>query len=337
MMTGMAPGAETCFYVMNPLFGWMYEFALEILNTPNAPLVVSMSYGMYEFEQCSNQTGDGLGNCTYLHIPNSEVYMNRTNMEYIKLGLMGHTVIAASGDGGTAGGHLTWDNCEKMGPVFTASSPYLTTVGATSVEASSTRVTLGDDLPPICTNATYQCNCSTSTLEEPASLNNTAGFDTGGGFSWYHPMPDYQKSAVQGYINSGVKLPLKSLWNPNNRGYPDIGAVGENFCLLDPGQGCFLEGGTSASAPLIGGLVTLLNQDRLNSGKTPLGFINQIIYQLYDSDSTKYFNNNFSGVDNSGGCPLDHGFTATPGSWTPLTGVGSPKFNEIRNFVMTLP
>ena len=37
-----------------------------------------------------------------------------------------------------------------------------------------------------------------------------------------------------------------------------------------------MEGGTSASTPLWAGLITLLNQDRLNAGKTTLGFMNQV-------------------------------------------------------------
>ncbi len=61
-----------------------------------------MSYGWYEFEQCDNFTdGDTfLENCTAFHIPNSTVYVQRTNIEFQKLGLMGHTILAASGDDG---------------------------------------------------------------------------------------------------------------------------------------------------------------------------------------------------------------------------------------------
>lgn len=42
-------------------------------------------------------------------------------------------------------------------------------------------------------------NLSTSTNEQPASGGNTAGFDTGGGFSVNNPMPDYQKNAGMQY------------------------------------------------------------------------------------------------------------------------------------------
>ena len=97
--------------------GWMYEFAAYIFQTPTAPLVVSMSYAWFENDQCSNDNnGGGLGNCTYLHIPNWRVYLNRTNTEFKKLGVLGHTVLAAAGDDGTAGGHQSEDGCTTLGP-----------------------------------------------------------------------------------------------------------------------------------------------------------------------------------------------------------------------------
>jgi hypothetical protein len=55
MMQGMAPGAKTCFYIMDYGNGWMYEFGVYLFSIPQeAPLVVSMSYGWFEVEQCMN-------------------------------------------------------------------------------------------------------------------------------------------------------------------------------------------------------------------------------------------------------------------------------------------
>jgi tripeptidyl-peptidase-1 len=180
----------------------------------------------------------------------------------------------------------------------------------------------------------YDCECSTSNYEQPALQTNTAGFDTGGGFSQFSAMLPFQQAAVQSYLSSGVKLPLSFLFNPSNRAFPDIGAVGEDFCCLDPGGSCFLLSGTSASTPLIAGMITLLNQDRLNAGKTPLGFFAPVIYKMFGSGS-QYFNSNFTGGNNSGECPSTHGFVAAQG-WNPLVGCGSPKFPAIREFVASL-
>jgi len=57
---------------------------------------------------------------------------------------------------------------------------------------------------------------------------------------------------------------------------------------------------------------------------------------MYESDSTKYFNNQFTEGNNAGECPPNHGFNAYPG-WNPLTGCGSPKFDQIRKYVGNLP
>jgi hypothetical protein len=64
MITGIAVGAQTCFWIIEG--GWMYDFAQNIFATPNSPLVVSMSYAWFEWQQCDNATEgfEGLGNCT---------------------------------------------------------------------------------------------------------------------------------------------------------------------------------------------------------------------------------------------------------------------------------
>lgn len=103
----------------------------------------------------------------------------------MKLGSLGHTLLAASGDDGVCGTHGSPNGCTAQGPIFPAASPYVLTVGATSIEPSNNQSRrFGDEaLPPICTNQNYGCECTTSTNEQVASQSNTAGFDTGGGFS----------------------------------------------------------------------------------------------------------------------------------------------------------
>jgi len=340
MMTGMAPNVDVCFYIMESGNGWMYEFSREVMATPNAPLVVSMSYGWNEDDSCINASspiGYGfLGNCSFYHIPSSKVYINLTNINFMKLGVAGHTLVAASGDAGTAGTHGSLNNCETMGPIFPAASPYVLTVGATSIEVTPASRRPQAGAPALCTDSFYECECSTSTNEQPALANDTAGFDTGGGFSVYSPMPSYQVSAVQAYLKSGVLLPPAMYFNPSNRGFPDVAGVGDAVCLLDPGQPCDFVGGTSASTPLWGAIITLLNNDRITAGKDPLGFVNQIIYDMFDTDAEKYFNTQFPYGNNPGGCPTNMGFNAKSGFWTPLTGCGSPNFQTIREYVAAL-
>jgi tripeptidyl-peptidase-1 len=66
--------------------------------------------------------------------------------------------------------------------------------------------------------------------------------------------------------------------------------------------------GTSAAAPLIASLITLLNNDRLNAGKTPLGFVNQVMYNMFYKNPTQYYNNQFNPQTNGGECGTNFGY-----------------------------
>jgi len=308
--------------------------------TPNAPLIVSMSSCGTEYQQCTNNlTEYGTDNCTAIHIPNWKVYLNRTNIEFQKLGALGHSLLAASGDGGISGCHF--GDCVEQAPMFPSTSPFVLAVGATIIfaedDAEPYNIEENSDLPPICTDSSYGCTCLKSKNETVAEFS-TAGFDTGGGFSMFFDMPSYQSEAVQAYLKSGVTLPNSQYWSPQYRGYPDVAAIGMNVCIVDYESSCELSGGTSASTPIFAGIVALLNQDRLNSGKAPLGFLNPLMYQMFAEDSQKYFNNQLGqGYNNNGGCPEDMGFNSMNGMWDPLTGIGSPKFAAIRAYIDNLP
>ncbi len=251
--------------------------------------------------------------------------------------LFTHTFIFVAGNHGSPNG------CTKIVPLFPASSPFVLTVGATSIEPTpggpTSQTHAGE--PQICTNPAWQCNCTTSTNEQIASWNNSAGFDTGGGFSAVAARPGYQAEAVAAYLKSGVPLPPSNFgWNTNGRGYPDMGAVGDNVCIVSANSSCELVGGTSCAAPLIASLMTLLNSDRLNAGKTPLGFFNPVVYQMFAAGPQKYFNNEFQAQTNYGGdCASvpNFGFQSSSGLWSPLVGCGSPNFPAIRQYVANLP
>ena len=70
----------------------MYDFATDFLTTKTPPLVVSMSWGWPEPNQCD------VGNCT--GDETSQQYVERTNVEFQKIGAMGVSLFAASGDQG---------------------------------------------------------------------------------------------------------------------------------------------------------------------------------------------------------------------------------------------
>jgi len=232
--------------------------------------------------------------------------MMRFNSEAMLLGLRGISVIVASGDDGVAN-FIARQNASACGfnPSYPASAPYVTTVGATQgPEMNQTEIA--------CTSVT------------------NGGITTGGGFSGVYPQPSYQAQAVATYLATGPNLPPTNLFNTSGRAYPDVSVMGHSYITVGGGnfQGA---DGTSASAPVFAAMITLINAERMKQNKKPLGFLNQIIYQLAASTPAA-FNDITSGTNNccaagDDGQPIccQYGFTAAKG-FDPLTGWGSPHF-----------
>ncbi|KDR77808.1 hypothetical protein GALMADRAFT_278796 [Galerina marginata CBS 339.88] len=88
--------------------------------------------------------------------------------------------------------------------------------------------------------------------------------------------------------------------------------------------------GTSASAPVVGAILTMINDARITLGKNPIGFINPVIY-------SKLFAGAFNDITSGGnqGCGTA-GFTSVPG-WDPVTGLGTPNFPKLLALWSLLP
>lgn len=108
---------------------------------------------------------------------------------------------------------------------------------------------------------------------------------------------------------------------------PDVSALGVNFEIVSGGQ-TFDVDGTSCSCPTFAGLVSLLNDVRLQAGKPTLGPLAQLLYKNPSAltDVTQ---------GNNPGCG-SQGFSAAKG-WDPITGLGTPKFAALVALVKTLP
>eukprot|EP00475_Leptophrys_vorax_P027929 TRINITY_DN3_c0_g1_i1.p1 TRINITY_DN3_c0_g1~~TRINITY_DN3_c0_g1_i1.p1 ORF type:complete len:604 (+),score=202.53 TRINITY_DN3_c0_g1_i1:38-1849(+) len=298
---------------------WMYEFANTFFNTKSVPDVISMSWGWSETAQCDIDS-----DCSTLGV-DSQAYVNRTNVEFQKIGLRGVTLLASSGDSGANG--RTDGGCTdtQLHANFPAGSPYITSVGAT--ELSNPKFSL-KNTPPVC--ASYSC---ASGGTEVAVSYDLSGFTSGGGFSAYSAQPSYQATAVAGYLKSAVALPPSSYFTSTGRGYPDIAALGHNFLVYIDGS-FEAVGGTSASSPTIGGIVSLINAARVASGQKKLGFANPWLYQLWASHPAA-FNDVVSGdnICTEDGCASTcKGFKAYKG-WDPVTGLGTPNVKEIITYV----
>jgi hypothetical protein len=73
--------------------GWMYEFATDLFQATTTPQIVSMSWGWPEPDQCQIPDSCKNGETSY-------EYVTRTNVEFMKIGQKGITLLAASGDQG---------------------------------------------------------------------------------------------------------------------------------------------------------------------------------------------------------------------------------------------
>ncbi|KZP19257.1 subtilisin-like protein [Athelia psychrophila] len=260
----------------------------------SSPYVVSVSYGGPEF---------GL----------SKKYMTRQCTEYAKLGLMGTSILYASGDSGVANRN---DNCidadgkqtrkgTRFNPSFPATCPYVTAVGATQM-------------------------VNGSSVNDPEVVCETV-IRSGGGFSNVFAMPDYQVSAVTNYIKYTPPPYSASVYNnsENARAFPDISANGAFYDTALDGALTPLFG-TSAAAPVAASIIVLVNDARLAAGKKPIGFLNPIIY----SESFQAgFNDIVKGSNPGCGTP---GFSAEKG-WDPATGLGTPNMEVLMPLFLALP
>ena len=198
-------------------------------------------------------------------------YQQRANLELLKLGLRGVTVLAASGDTGVQGAAQSGGSpprCAPFAPVWPASSPYVTSVGATMVSNHVAEVCNVDQVYAMQSNSSMPFACPETTVGEiVCSTQRGSMITSGGGFSKRFPQPEYQREAIEEYL-SQVEV-NEHLFNKAGRGYPDLSATGSNVPIIFQKR-LTMVGGTSASSPIVAGLIALLNGERRqeNSWKT---------------------------------------------------------------------
>jgi tripeptidyl-peptidase-1 len=316
----LALNAQTWFWTVQ---GWMYEFATALMNTPNPPLVVSMSWGWPEPRQCE------VGSCS-----DSKAYVTRVNSEFMKISAMGVSLVASSGDQGAPGDSNA--NCNSvatpLSTIFPGASPYVTSVGATMLNPQGTPGSITFNQP-----ACQSFPCSAITSEVVCSYPG-ALITSGGGFSDYVPRPSWQNTAVTAHLNNpAAKLPPSQYFNKDNRAFPDVAANGHAYLIgiSSFGSGTALEqvDGTSASSPVFGATISLINSHRLASGKKPLGFLNPMLYAAPANAFTDITQGNNYATES---CTAQYGFTATQG-WDPVTGLGTPSWNGLFAYANNLP
>jgi len=287
------------------------DWITTVADTANPSNVYSISWGSYEITVASSDK-------------------NSFKTEAIKLGVMGTTLVAASGDDGVIAPSIYGSYLCGYYALFPASCPYVTAVGGT--------------VGPESNNPEIAC---TSNVDELILITS------GGGFSSYYDAPDFQKPFIETYfsaVDGTSKQPSSSSnmkYNPSGRGYPDVALMAHNYIIAVDGSPEAVDG-TSASTPVFAGMLSLVNSQRVAAGKSTLGWVNPLLYKYYAS-----FTNDITEGDKNGCSTLDYysldyfngyynntccqeGFYPTTG-WDPITGLGSvnvEKFSAV--FTTTL-
>lgn len=185
----------------------------------------------------------------------------------------GVTVLAASGD------NLATDSMTdgQAHVDFPASSPYVIGCGGTLLDVNGSSIT-------------------------DETVWNEGDSGTGGGVSDRFPKPAYQNDA---------SVPTSISTQQPGRGVPDVAAD------ADPNSGYRIVlngltgsiGGTSAVAPLLSGLIALVNE-----GRSPVGFIHPVLY-----GNPGAFRDIVKGDNRDNGLGYDAG-----SGWDACTGLGVP-------------
>ncbi|KAH9062394.1 subtilisin-like protein [Lactarius vividus] len=203
---------------------------------------------------------------------------------FSRLGVRGVSVLLSSGNAGVGKDCVMEDGSIRFMASFPGTCPYVTAVGGTTDYGPEVAVSF-----------------------------------SGGGFSDYFKRPPYQEGVVTTFLQ-GLGNQYQGLYNPSGRGIPDIAAQASEFRLFSNGNE-LAGSGTSVAAPVVAGIISLLNDWLVLRGRPPLGFLNPWLY----GGGLAALNDITEG--SNPGCDTD-GFTAIIG-WDPVTGLGTPNFRRM--------
>ncbi len=199
---------------------------------------------------------------------------------------MGITVCIATGDSGSADMPEKWDG--KPHADFPASSPFALACGGTKLTAAGGQVS-----------------------KEVVWNEGKANGSGGGGVSVYFALPSYQNGAHV------PKAPTQFV----GRGVPDLAgnADPKSGYQIFQGGGKMTVGGTSAVAPLMAGLIALINEATTKKFGKTVGLINPLIY---GANAQGAFRDITEGNNDMYG-KLRGLYSAGPG-WDACSGLGVP-------------
>ncbi|HEY5350528.1 MAG TPA: S53 family peptidase [Candidatus Lustribacter sp.] len=218
----LAPGARiVAYFAPNTDQGFLDAITTAIHDTTNHPTVISISWGSAESEW-------------------TQQAMTNFDAAFADAAMLGISVCAAAGDGGSADGVTDG----KAHVDFPASSPHVLACGGTTLKAAG------------------------AAIASETVWNDPDDGATGGGISDIFALPSWQ---------AGAHVPKSS--NPGGRvgrGVPDVAGNADPATGYDvrvDGSATVI-GGTSAVAPLWAALIARLNQQ----APKPLGLVGPLLY-----------------------------------------------------------
>ena len=210
--------------------------------------------------------------------------INAFHEVFLEAAALGITMCASAGDHGTAGmAAADWDR--KIHVAHPSTDDLVLACGGTQIDEHGNDVVWNDGTPL-----------------------SAGGWASGGGISQTRGVPAYQK---------GVKLP-RPLAGKRGRGVPDIAMSATGYLSRVHGsQGP--QGGTSAVAPLMAGLIALLNQAK----KKNVGWLNPFLYANAGRGIVKYVTKGTNAI-----AKTVKGYRARAG-WNACAGLGTPDGVEL--------
>jgi subtilase family serine protease len=228
-----------------------------------------------------------------LFTPAGHQVFQRFEATYARAAAMHVTVLASTGDSGSANPKVNGTTYPFATVNFPASSPLVTAVGGTSLHAT--------------THGSYKSE----------TVWNSGGGGTGGGISQHFGEPLYQRflpASDQALLGGHRGIPDIS-WNAD----PSTPILVYLSFLGPKNAGYYTIGGTSEGSPDWAGFTADLDQ----LAGHPLGLLNPYLYALGAAGIG--FHDVTVGNNSVGGVP---GYSATPG-WDPATGWGTPDLGQL--------
>ena len=186
-------------------------------------------------------------------VQQGDAAMTAENTALTQLAAEGITVLVSSGDNGAYGRTGGFSSPAQLEAPDPGSQPLVTCVGGTTLTTGPNEAWLGEE------------------VWNRLALNGSA---TGGGVSSFWTIPDWQ---VPAYVTTNGG-------SSTYRNVPDVGALGDPFTgvgVYSKINGGWIQiGGTSLSAPLWGGYISILNAGSQYLFGKSIGFFNPTLYGI---------------------------------------------------------